>query len=290
MIYFPEVVDNTIRSAFLRCPKKARFEFIDNLVPHHHTDAQHAANVLRAGLTAARKAYFLDTASKRAAMEAGHEAMAIAWPSTFNDHSVSLHDIIAAFDTHMARWPMDRDSIHPAVYESRLLIGETILFSLPLSHPITFKPVKYAVHIDMIGIDQETGSVYVLCDELLPTLRESSAYNLDAAYTEKSYAANHLLLGIEAACEVREVTTLYQTGMVIVNRPKWMLDQWYAQIVADFSRMLKQYQQARFDANLGDACHGCGYRPLCEAQRAGEVLTKFIDATWSAKSGERQLL
>lgn len=288
MIHFPDIVDGTMRDDFLVCPTYAKRMYIEHIVPAEFTSLEHARTVFRGALAVARKEYHVKHHTAHVARDHGRAYIERKWASRFN--ALPLRNLLAAFDNYLAEWPLGTDGLHPAMYESRPLIGETVLLPLPVLHPLGGEQLRYAVYIDMLAVEADTGALVIVCDNLNWTSADLGNSDLRADITEKFYAAHSLLIGREFLAEVRASSAIYGCRRATTYRLEWMRDQWYRQVSSDFSRMVGMYHHRRFDQALSHVCQGCEYKPFCVAETPADVYAKFIPAQWCAKTAERKPL
>ena len=274
---FPNVIDNTLRKDFSSCPLKAFYAHFNRLGPVEPSIHLHFGGAFARGLEVTRKAFYTQGLDAQQAEELGREAITAFWgeyPQDGNGTVKSLARCLDAHECYFVEYPLHSDHIKPYITpDGKAGVEFTFALILPFQHPETGDPLTYAGRFDMLGIYNDT--LFVVDEKTSTALGASwgNQWDLASQFTGYCFAAQSYDYPVSGAI-VRGVGLLKsQTTFAqhITYRPKWMLDQWYEQLLRDVERMLfywDQYKNSsrRFDQNLGDACSAygaCTFRRLC---------------------------
>lgn len=298
---FPEVVDNTIRSTFVACPRKFYWSNLRNLHKDETSISLHFGGCFASGLEVARKAFYLDERSVAYALQAGVTKIISAWGDVETDEreKKTLPAAVDALTSYFERWPLGEDALVPY----RAPTGEPFIetsFSFPLAgtrHPVTGNPIVYAGRFDMVG---QIGGTTFICDE-------KTSYSLGAQW-RNNWRMRAQLTGYCAAmqrynipvndCIIRGVGILkgdITFEEVYEHRPQWMIDAWEKQVVVDINNAIMAWHEMQFldgitlpeytawYQNLDNSCSsfgGCLYLPLCESNTPEKWIGDYTLRVW----------
>lgn len=303
MSYFPEVVDNTMRSAYIKCARYAKHQFIDGL---NTIDIQwdlHAGIAFAAGTEAARKAFFIEKLSYNQAIEVGKAAVAQAWGNYVPPKSLfkfkTKDRMIGAIPYYFDIWPFVDDGYLPFVLNgTEKLIEKQFEFEMRVAHPITFKPLRYSIRPDMVGSETSTGRVVVLDEKTTGKISDDLAakYDLDAQLMGYMWGVEKATLMHDISGEIRITGILkneYGNCTVPLQKPHWLLDAWWNQVNYDFQQMVNDYCASRFPQAFDDACNpygrSCEYKQLCLATNPERLIDgNYKILHWNPTTRERK--
>lgn len=273
---FPHVVDNTMRSDFIRCPEKLRRGFIENWAPMTPSIHLHAGGAFAFGLETTRRAFYEFGKDEAYSLKDGLEAIIryygpIQAPVTKSGDK-SLENVIKAFDSYMQRYRLGVDPLKPLITANGKAMVE-FTFSIPteIKHPQTGNPILYGGRADMIGVMQD--AIWVTDEKTASQLGEQWASNWDLDSQFTGYIAAAKLYGYPVAGAIVRGVGLLKRNIthseVIVNRGSWEIERWWQQLHRDIKRMVRSWEEGIYDKALSkDACNaygGCPFKMLCES-------------------------
>ena len=179
--------------------------------------------------------------------------------------------------------------------------GIEFSFSEPIdfAHPETGDPLIYVGRFDMLC--NYAGGVYGEDDKTTSQLGASWGRQWDLRSQFTSYCWGAARGGIELqGFIVRGISILktkYDSAQALTYRPKWMLEEWYEQLVAgDLPRMLAMWESGKWQKSLAEACNeygGCGFKQVCmapPADRKSWLETSFEHRVWNPVTREETKL
>lgn len=268
---FPPVIDNSMRSDFVACPRKFYHRYIQGYRRAGQSVHLHFGAAFAEGMAAYRTALF-DGFDVEKALAAGTTAIIRAW-GDFEpppDATKTLERCVGALEAQCANWPPLTDHLRPARSPSGDSPMVEFSFALPLTiaHPASGEPLIYSGRFDMIG---EMGNgLWVVDDKTTGQLGASwmNNWKLRAQFTGYAWGAREFGWAVQGAI-VRGISILkkgYGFAEVIEHRPEWMIANWHTQLLRDVRRMIDAWRADEWDQSLSDACSsfgGCPYLDLC---------------------------
>lgn len=289
---FPELVDNTQRGEFLKCPTawaRSHCFCIAPLTPSIHL---HAGGAFARGLEIARISFDDRGADIAEAMRAGLQALMefygdfVAPPTKNGDKS--LENVIRAYDSYFQRYPLDRDPLRTYRADNGKLMVE-FNFAIPTEviNPSTGNPILYGGRFDRIGVLH--GGLYVTDEKTATQLGEqwASQWDLESQFTGYDFACKHY--GYPTVGAVIRGVGLLKTKIThaetIIQKPRWHLDRWWRQLQKDLRRMVQQYEEFDFDLALAkgscSAFGGCQFKILCESPDPEKWMNQYRIRVWN---------
>lgn len=297
---FPPVIDNTMRKSFL-CPTRFRRAHIDHLHPVADVAWDPlAGRAFASGIEATRLAYYGEGASIRDAIMRGRTACLEAFaahtcpPGT----SKTPANMIAAIAYYFNVWPLDAtDALLPYRDATGVPSVEvTFDFHLPIPHPDTGVPIRYAGRFDMLA-QGAGGRTYVVDEKTAGKLGDTWMYqwDLDAGLCGYVYGAMHHcdhypLLDRENILAVVRGVSILKSGFghaeVTLNKPRWMVARWAEQLYRDVTRMVQAYEGGLWDMDLANRCteygRRCAFMPLCMAKNPERLIEgNYRERIWN---------
>lgn len=289
---FPEVIDNTMRSDFVSCPRRFFYSHIKNLkIPSKSLDL-HFGGCFAKGIEVTRKAFYgndapstSDLSLKR--MEGGgtisNEIAAIAlgaiaiireWGDfeTPEDATKNLISCLDAFLSYFIQYPLGSDSIRPFSSPNGPLVECSFALPIPgTKHPQTGNPIIYAGRFDMIGVFNDAN--FVVDEKTTKALGPTwgNQWKLRAQFTGYVWGAQEYGIPIQGVI-IRGIAILKKDitfAEAIETRSKWEIERWLTQLQRDVKRMIASYRKHYWDFNLDASCSayfGCPYLQLCDSQ------------------------
>lgn len=275
---FPEVIDNSMRSSWRRCPQHFKKEYLQGLRPKGATNFDLlAGSAFAAGLETARRAFYCNHLSPDDAYALGEAEILNTYSAAGNPEppayklNKAFDRVIAAFDSYWDRFPIDKDLIKIATIEGKPAIEFTFCLPLEVTHPDTGNPLLYAGRYDWTGV-YGTNLLYAVDEKTTGALGPSwgSKWDLRAQFMGYVWAARQCNIPIQGTI-VRGVALLKTQithAEVIIHAQDFMIDRWHKQLLRDAAAMIAAYKTGEFDFDLADGCSaygGCPFLELCNA-------------------------
>lgn len=268
---FPEVIDNSLMSAFRSCPQKAFREFLQHYKPGKQSVHLHAGAAFAAGLEAAREAFYLHNLPHEECVKVGVKKLFTTY-GNFEcpaDSPKSAERMAGALVYYFDHFNMETDHCKPVVMPGgKIGVEFNFLEPIDLLHPVTGNPLLYSGRFDMLAeyMGQRMGED----DKTTSSLGASwpAQWDLRSQFTGYAWgAAKHgFPLGGFVIRGVSILKTKYDHAEAITYRQQWQIDRWYEQLIRDLSRMISMWQNGNWDFNLDEACNsygGCIFRKVC---------------------------
>ena len=114
---FPTLIDNTIRSDFLKCPQYMQRAYLQHWGSSRPSVHLHAGGAFASSLEAARRAFYDNDCNEAESLRLGLEALIkfygpVQFEPTKNGDK-SLDNVIRAYDSYFQRYPLPSDPIKP---------------------------------------------------------------------------------------------------------------------------------------------------------------------------------
>lgn len=276
-VSFPELIDNTARSAWITCPQQFFRQTIQSVrlrgLPNIHL---HAGGAFAKSLEVARVAFYEQGLTPAQAEEAGLRALYTAYGDVeleaARSGDKSLEGLIRAFESYMLEYPLGVTKIVPLTFPNGKIAVE-FTFAVPIPdtvHPETGNPILYGGRFDMLGL--YNNQIFVVDEKTTTALGERWArqWDLDSQFTGYCWAARsygHLVVGaIIRGIGLLKTRTTHAEA--IIYRPEWQINRWLEQLVDEVHDMIAAWKKQKFkralDKKACDAYSGCAYKTLCE--------------------------
>lgn len=289
---FPEIIDSSMRSDFVACPRMCELKNILHWKPKEPNVHLTAGAAYARGLEVARRAFYADHRPPKEAIALGLGALMEAY-GDFEcppDSAKSLDRMLGALEYYFHAFPFEADYAHPHTFEGHdgPIIGVEFNFAEPIdvTHPVTGQPLIYTGRLDAV-MDFAAG-VFPLDDKTTSGIgpKWSQQWDLRSQFT--AYVWGVMKAGIEVSgFMVRGLGILknrYEKGEAITYRPPWMVERWYKQMCRDVRRMIACWEEGYWDYDLSDSCNaygGCDYRRICLSEHPEPWLeTGFERRKW----------
>jgi hypothetical protein len=274
---FPLVWNDSLRSAFVSCPRAAYWEFFlhyKSKAPNIHL---HAGKAWASALEAARLAYYGDGLLASEAQALGLHRLILDYgdfqcPERGSGSTKSLDRLIEAFSYYFTAFPLDTDPVQPFQGKNGKPMVE-FNFALPIDekrllHPVTGDPILFAGRADMVAT--YAGSLSIYDDKTTSALGMSwaSQWNRRSQFSAYAWAARAYGIPISQIV-VRGIAILKTTinhAQVITVRTPHHVDEWHEQVVRDILRAIECWKEGYYDVNLSEACcsyGGCMFQQPC---------------------------
>lgn len=285
---FPEVIDNTIRSCFASCERKAFLAYFQHWKTKGGNINLHAGKAFARGVEVTRRCFYDDKMPEKDAVFEGQRALFIAYGDFVcpEDNPKSLPMMVTALDEYFMHYPMTTDHIQPLMTKDKAAVEFSFSIPLPIDHPVTGMPLIYAGRFDMLGLYQD--QLWVVDEKTTKQLGATwpKQWRLRSQFTGYCWGARTVDYPVAGAI-IRGIA-IYKKSFghaeSIQYRQQWQIDQWYTQLLYDIERMIVCWKSGYWGYDLGDACAaygGCEFVEVCTSQDAQRWLTQdFIQQEW----------
>lgn len=295
---FPDIIDNTFRSTFIKCPLKAYNQQILGLNPSTPSIHLHAGGSFARGMEVTRKAFHSAGFIQDEAVGLGAQALIEAYGDYAypEDHAKAPNRLIEALVAYFDEYPLADDPIQP-FFASNGEPAVEFTFCLPLEdergghilNPQSGNPLLYAGRFDMLGKFNDT--LFVVDEKTCTSLGGTWAgqWEMASQMTGYTWAAREYGYPVAGAI-IRGVCLLkceVKFAQAITYRPEWRIAQWYKQLLHDVRRMIAAWNNNQWDMSLDHACNdfgGCGYRNACLSPEPERWLQDFVVRRWNPLS------
>lgn len=270
---FPHAVDSTILSTFRSCPQHMFLQYMEHWEPKTESVHLVAGGAFAAGIEAARRAFYEQSATVEEAEAFGLSAL-IEHYGDFEcppESAKSLNRTAGALEFYFEQYPLGADGMEPVLMPNgRRGIEFSFAEPLPIAHPISGDPILYTGRADMIA--NFAGGVYVVDEKTASSLGPSWArqWEMRSQFTGYSWACQQAGLD-PAGTIIRGVSILktkYDTQQAITYRSPHEIERWQEQTCRDLTRMIAMWKEGRFDFNLDHSCAeygGCSFQQICKS-------------------------
>lgn len=273
---FPLVWNESLRAAFVSCPRAAYWEHFLHYKYPAPSIHLHAGKAWAESLEAMRFAYYGDKKDATLSAAIGLARLVEAYgdfqaPERGSGASKSLDRLIEAFTYYCSAFPLESDPVQPHYAADGKPMVE-FNFALPLSddlrHPETGEPILYAGRADMIAT--YAGSLSIYDDKTTGSLGPTWAaqWNRRGQFSGYSWAAR--AYGIQVSQIVVRGIAILKTSInhaqAITVRTPHHIAEWHGQIIRDIRRAIVCWEEGYWDVNLSDACTsygGCMFQQPC---------------------------
>ena len=296
---FPQVLSNSLISAYKSCPLKAFYSGIYKIRPKSGSVHLHAGKVYADALDTFRQYYYSGACDFEDARMMGAEVLIKSYgdyePPSGKENK-SWDRTLGAYLYYLKTYHPKSDILRPATINGR--IASEFSFAEPLHpdlvHPDTGEPLLYSGRYDSI---MEMGSPNVLfayddktTSSLGPTWADQ--WELRSQFTGYAWGAQHYGIDLQGTI-IRGISILktkYGHAQGIVYHPQFHIDRWYRSTIHTVLRMIEDYKQGFWDSNLDQACSmygGCDYRQLCTSPQPESWVDIYYETNrWNPLTGE----
>lgn len=291
---FPLVWNDSLRSAFVSCPRAAYWEFMEHFKSPYPNVHLHAGKAWAGALEKMRMAYYGDKLDALSAGAIGLQELISLYgtfeaPERGSGSAKSLDRLMEAFTYYQKAFPLDTDPVQPHYKRDGKPMVE-FNFALPIDpnllHPETGEPLLYAGRADMVAT--YAGSLSVYDDKTTGQLGATWAnqWNRRAQFSGYAWAAREYGMPISQIV-VRGIAILKTTinhAQAITVRTPHHISEWHGQMVRDVTRAIECYKSGYWDVNLSDACSsfgGCHFQQPCMSNDPTPWLEgQFVRKVW----------
>ena len=273
---FPLVFNESLRTAFVSCPRAAFWEYFHHFKHPSPNVHLHAGKAWASALETARMAYYGEGKSAEDAQALGLVTLITEYgnfqaPERGSGAAKSLDRLIEAFSYYFLAFPLASDPVQPHYARDGKPMVE-FNFALPIAddllHPETLEPILFAGRADMVAT--YAGALSIYDDKTTGQLGQSWAaqWNRRSQFSAYSWAAREY--GIPVSQVVVRGIAILKTSInhaqAITVRTPHHIAEWHVQIQRDIRRAIDCWKEGYFDVNLSDACSsygGCMFQQAC---------------------------
>ncbi len=296
---FPDVISNSLITAYKACPLQAFYSGIYRIRPKQinvHLNAgkayANALDVFRQGYYSGERSFeearqdaFLSLTHSYGEYEPPEKNMNKAWPR-----------VISALFYYLRVYNPKNDILKPTTVNGK--IASEFSFAEPLHpdlvHPVTGNPILYTGRFDSI---MEMGSEYNLfgyddktTTSLGPTWAEQ--WQLRSQFMGYSWGAAQYGIPLQGTI-IRGISILktkHEHAQAIVYHSKWMIDRWLQSTIHTVQSMIRDWENGYWDSSLDMACTtygGCQFNRLCESPNPEDWIEPYFELNrWNPLTGE----
>ena len=273
---FPLIFNESLRSAFVSCPRAAYWEFIEHWKSPFPNVHLHAGKAWASALERARLAYYAEGESPEVAQALGLQTLVMEYgdfiaPERGSGAAKSLDRMIEAFSYYFIAFPLAEDPAQPHIDANGKPMVE-FNFALPISddllHPETGDPILFAGRADMVA--RFAGALTIYDDKTTSALggQWAQQWNRRSQFTAYTWAAHCYGIPVTQVL-VRGIAILKTSvnhAQAIPVRTKHHIQEWHQQIQRDIRRAIECWESGYWDVNLSDSCSsfgGCLFQQPC---------------------------
>ena len=307
---FPDVIDNTMLTAWRRCPQYFFRRYIQGLQPKEGISIDlHFGQCVAAGMQKARECYYL-YGDVEDAKSYGIATARERWDSQKPDGERSgktERGLISALGHMWNVWPLEAYKPAPG------LAGAGIEFAFEISVPVThpedpYQQLKFGGRCDFVCQDSD-GDIVIIDEKTSGNLSDAwmTQWAIDPQVTGYVWALQQILPHANVSAQVHGISVygLKRSGEIRVNhvnanvfRTKYQIDVWYNQMLRDLVDMRTQWyhwtayeKDSAWSYHLGNACTAygrpCEFMGLCNSSNPKRLLDQFDVKLWKPTESEQ---
>lgn len=294
---FPEVIDSTIRGAFVACEHQAYLQYFHHYKPATISVDLHAGAVYAVGLEVARMAYWGANATQEQALALATRKMIEAWGDYEppEGHVKTLDRMLGALIYYFDVFGWKTDHMQPYMLDGKPAVEFSFTLPIPgTRHPTTGAPVLYTGRFDMLGL--YNNQLFVEDDKTTKQLGPTWGKNWThrSQFTGYCWGAREFGHPVAGAI-IRGISILktkYGHAESLQFRPDWMIQRWLEQLRRDVDRMVECWKTGYWSYDLDTACThygGCMFQDTCSQQNEQKVLDNyFVQRVWDPVKREER--
>lgn len=296
-LYFPAVIDNTMRKEFVKCEKINHWKFERGLNAEIGNEHLIAGGAFAKGMEVMRRAYFQLGNSEQIATVVGIQALYEQYGNFVPPASSykTVDRMAGALTFYAGRVPMSQDEFKPIEFrDGKLGIEMSFNYEIPVAHPVTGLPLTYCGRFDMLGLDK-AGRAWVIDEKTTGRMGDAWAHqwDLDSQMTGYVWGAQKLLhennIDIEVVGAVINGISIlkydYDHMRCPTFRQPWEVERWYKQMLRDVTRWTEAYKLQDHNQVLDHACalynNPCQYAKLCKSANPERIEGTYTVKFWN---------
>jgi PD-(D/E)XK nuclease superfamily len=285
---FPRLVDSTMLSSYLACPRQFYWAWINRLTVSQKSIHLHAGAAFAAALESFRLSFYGSRNDYDTAMRDAVERFIKEWGDfpLMGDENKSFYNMLGALDSYFTTYPPATDHVQPYMVNGKPAVEFSFAIPTSILHPETGEPILYAGRCDMIG---SLGETLLVIDEKTTSQLGNSwskKWSLRGQFIGYTMATRRLGNLPVAGAMIRGVSILkgpYGHAEVLVYFPEWQIERWWIHVERTIQRMVHDYSNTfinsnSFDQNFSDACaaySSCQFLNLCMVQEPSNWIDGF---------------
>lgn len=318
---FPEVLDNTIVSAWASCKRKAFLAHFLHLKPNRESIHLVAGAAYAAALEHFRLAYWSEDSAVKGDVEGslvvalrtlferyGYDPELIEYQDSTNK---SCERMAEALVKHcLVAYNPKTDSMKPYLIDGKPAVEQSFTVELDLKNPDTGEPILVHGRSDMLV--QYNGGLFGFDDKTCSQLGNTWINKWDfrsqfTGYTKGLQGLGYNILGtiIRGHCFLKGDVKFAEA---ISHRQQWQVDEWFSDFHQIVYEMIGYYLRAKEEYEKGHdkfqlyqmfpctgkfnetcvAYGGCEYQSLCNNQFPHRYLRDYRVRVWDPRNPERE--
>ena len=286
---FPRLIDSTLRSTFVSCPRKFELEYLHHWKPQRESVHLVAGGAFAKGIETVRLSYFLHKMSEEKALGEGIRALIQEYGTFEPDDTTSaktIDNMCGALVEYFTVFGLATDPIQPHFSNGSPCVEFSFALPIGIAHPETGDPILYGGRFDMVG--EYNGAIFAVDEKTASQLGNSWQKNwtLRSQLTGYCWGAREFGYPVAGAI-IRGISILksgYGHAESIQYRPDWQIARWYEQLHRDVDRMIQCWQEGYFDYSLDGSCAnygGCPFLDVCNSHDPERWLeSDFVQREW----------
>ena len=289
---FPEVIDNTMRTAWDSCEHKFLMEHVHHF--RHKKPSEHLVfgGSYAKGLEVMRLEFYKGEQNK--VIYAGKAMLEVIreWDRNCDDplldYNKNLPNCLCALLYYLETWPLHTDWIKPYGWKDHTDSVEfTFAIPLEIKHPVTGNPILYAGRFDLLADYASQPAVYD--DKTTTQLGPSwiKQWGMNSQMTGYIWAARQH--GYDTSTAIIRGVSILKRGFghsqAIEHRQNWEIERWYNTMHKNLEDMIKAWERRAFSYSLGSSCGnygGCPFAEMCRHENWQQwIKTDFKIYKWN---------
>lgn len=193
LLWFPETISvSQDLDPFVACPYKWFVSRVLNYRKRVFNIDLVAGGEFAKALELTRTSYYANGLSEKESIEIGENYLLTNFGELFEQSGITESiknptTLAKVFLQYFKRFPLEDGSVIPFdMGEGKISVEQTLEVRLPFTHPITQKPLRLKVKLDMLGADKQ--HTYVVDEKTCKSLLTDYAKQADLLRTERQFA------------------------------------------------------------------------------------------------------
>lgn len=291
----PAVLDNTMVTTFIECPKRFAWRHLWGLVRGLGIDL-HAGASFAKGIEAVRRYYYSTNSPYHGNIDPclaeGFRAAAKEWGKVEvpDDEVKSFRRVCGALEYYFCApdaYMPGTDHIQPVINDGVPAVEWNAVFPIDVKHPETGEPFLITGRFDLLGLLRNE-RIVILDEKTTQQLggQWSQRWRMRSQFTTYIWLAQQYGIKVDTAI-VRGVAFYkhnYATTEAIIYRQPWHIEMWYENLLRTVRRMVESWERGIFDLALGEACAsygGCMFQDLCDTPDPQSWVSQYRVEHWN---------
>jgi len=280
---FPSLIDSTILSSYLACPRQFYWAWINRLTVSQKSIHLHAGGAFAAAIETFRLSFYGAGSDYDTAMRDAIERFIKEWGDfpLMEDDNKSFYNMLGAINSYFTTYPPATDYVKPYMANGKPAVEFSFAIPTSVLHPETGEPILYGGRCDMIG--DMNGTLMIVDEKTTSQLGNSwsKKWQMRGQFAGYVMAARRLGNLPVAGAMIRGVSILkagYGHAEALVYFPEWQIERWWEHLQHNLRCMVDDWRHSQalmsgtrhspagFDQNFSDACaaySSCQFLNLC---------------------------